>query len=94
MNKYKVEKFDKPIRKCFKDVKKYDVERFEYGDDGKWTEAVIFSITHKDKNSIEVLYSTQEGRNFIGYSLKRFGECYFEIVGTATEMVKDESLEK
>ena len=66
MTKYKIKRFDRPIRKSYKDVKKYDVERFEYGDDGNIGEAVILSIKHYDENTLEVFYSTENGRFFKG----------------------------
>ena len=93
---YKIKEYKRPIIKNFKDVKQYDVARFEYGDDDNWVNAVIINVEKKDMYGhpcLEITFATK-------YNAKE-EKCYqnlysekdetLEIVGRAQKIVyKDE----
>ena len=92
--KYKIEKFEKPITKPYEEVKKYDVARFEYGDYDNWVNAIILNITKEKENTLKIECVTEYGRVFECYGFIYFGKHNFDIIGTATELTKEDGLTK
>ena len=93
--KYKIEKFEKTISKSYKDVKKYEVARFEYGDYDNWCNAIILKLTPKDNNKIlEIEFALSDGRVMMAYSFMNKGDSILDIIGTAKELKKDDENQK
>ena len=93
--KYTIEKYKEPIVKSYKDVKKYEVARFEYGDYDNWCHAIILSLTPEDNNrTLKIEFATRDGRVMNAYSFMRNGDDYLEIVGEAKELTKEEDIIK
>ena len=93
--KYKIEKFEKPISKSYKDVKKYEVARFEYGDYDNWCNAIILNLTPKDNNKLlEIEFALSDGRVMTAYSFMSKGDSSLDIIGTAKALEKEEDIQR
>lgn len=89
--KYIIEKSEKIIKKPYQEVKKYDVVRFEYGDYNNWAEAIIINITPIENKMVKIEFEIEDGRFFVGYNFMTNGKCYFDIIGVAHEIKKEQS---
>ena len=82
-----------PKEVLFKDIKKYDVARFEYGDYDNWVTAVILDINmnHRFSNpkfpSAEITFETLWGEKIVCYSSS--SETGLTIIGTAKIIQKE-----
>ena len=95
MNKYIIEKFEKSQKKSYKDVKMFDVARFEYGDYDNWVNAIMLELKPIKNNKIlEIKFCTAHGQEFIAYDFIDNNEAYFTIIGKAIEIIKDEEINK
>lgn len=90
MWKYKIERFEKPIKKEYQDVKKYDVARFEYGDYDNWVDAIILNITPENERILKIEFAMIDGRVMDAYEFVHNNKSVFEIIGTATEIKKEQ----
>ena len=92
--KYKIEKFEKPITKPYEEVKKYEDARLEYGDYDNWVTVVILNITKEKENTLKIECSSIDGRVFECYGFIYFGKHNFDIIGNATEIKKEDHMQK
>lgn len=92
--KYKIEKFEKTIKKSYKDVKKYDVARFDYGDEGNTALGIILEIKQLKPRLIEFTFADITGKEEVAYDYTYGNDSIFEIVGRAKELDKKEDLQR
>lgn len=94
--KYQIERFDKPIIKSYKDVKKYDIALMEYGDYDNWIPAVILEVTpYKDNKELKITFETLYGDQLLeAFGFIKFGEHDFKIIGKAKVITKDQDIQK
>ena len=102
--KYKIEKFDSSMMKSYKNLEKYDVARFEYGDYDNWVNAIVLDVKLETKNyssnpekpnivtHVVLDFASQDGRVQTCYSYLTNNDCIFEVVGKA--MPLEEKLDK
>ena len=96
---YKIEKYDAPIKKSYKDIEKYEVARFEYGDFDNWINAIILDV-----KLVEVDYgggrlSTRADIHFLNtfgdedtcYSSVYNGDIDFDIIGKAVKLENEKT---
>ena len=93
---YKIIKLDKPVVKSYKDVEKYDVARFEYGDFDNWVDAIILDINVKlNENKVpveaEIHFAYSFGPEETCYSFASGGDIKFDIIGKAEKLENDKS---
>ena len=91
---YKIEKFESPVVKSYKDVEKYDVARFEYGDYDNWVDAIILDIKVKlNENKVpieaEIHFAYSFGPEETCYSFASGGDIQFDIIGKAKKLEND-----
>jgi hypothetical protein len=94
--KYEIERFEKTIQKHYKDVQKYDVARFEYGDYDNWVTAIIIEVKHEPmdfgggKHPVGIItFQTVWGEQITCYDNSREEHFYLDIVGKAVELKKE-----
>lgn len=88
--KYQIDKYGKPIKKAYHDVKKYDVARFEYGDYDNWVNAIILKLTPEKNNKVlKIEFVTASGQAMVAYGFIDNGKHDFDIIGTAKEITKE-----
>ena len=94
--KFEIIKYDKPIKKYYKDVEKYDVALFEYGDYDNWVNAIIKEVKHEDKTfgtttvaTGIITFLTVFGEEITCYDNSREEHFYLDIVGKAVELKKE-----
>ena len=102
-NAYKVTKFETPIKKSYKEVEKYDIARFEYGDYDNWVDAIILDINIKEE-SFGGSKPVKVAEIHFAYTFGDYEEtCYsnvyddkldFDIVGKAERIIKEKIEEK
>lgn len=97
MKKYEINKFETPEKKSYKNLEKYDVLRFEFGDFDNWVTAIVL-----DSRIEEVQYGSEKVKHLVidfetvsGNKQTCYETVYDEtyeldIVGKATELVKCE----
>lgn len=102
--KYKIEKFESPIMKSYKNLDKFDVARFEFGDYDNWVNAIVLNVRLETKNysanpekpnyvsHIVLDFATQDGREETCYSSLTNNDCIFEVIGKAKAL--EEKLDK
>ena len=84
---YKINKYEEPKQKSYKDVKKYEVARFEYGDYDNWVNAIILDLKIENERCCKITFCTIIGMTEVCYSfLDSNKDCIFEIIGTAEKI--------
>ena len=91
---YKIVKFDKPVRKSYKDVEKYDVARFEYGDYDNWVDGIILDIKvrydeNNNANLAEVHFTYTFGMDDTCFTEIRNDIIDFDFIGKAEKLEND-----
>ena len=99
--KYEIKELKRPVKKNIADVKKYDVTRFEFGDDGNWVNAIILDVkvetrNYGPNNDREVMIITFD--TAYGYGDQAFSDVpkdgKIEIMGKAKPLIKNKVSEE
>ena len=93
--KYEIVKSGKTERKSIKDIQKYEVARFEYGDYDNWVNAIILDIKLEDASEyavglkrVVIHFASVDGSETTCYDSTRSDDYYLDIIGYATENIK------
>ena len=95
---YKINKFEKPEKRSYQDIKKFDVVRTEYGDFDNWITVIILDLIVKEVNyggekpvkEVEVHFADTCGMEGTFYS-PVYNNLTFDVVGKAVELKKEQS---
>lgn len=93
---YKINKFEQPQKKDYKDVQKYDVARFEYGDFDNWVDAIILDIKRDETDFngnprtstvLAIHFAYEWGMEETCYSF----DTDLDIIGTAEKLEEEQT---
>lgn len=81
-----------PVEKHYKDIKKYDVTRFEYGDFDNWVTAILLDVKlekspyNPNDYRVSIHFCYQNGEEETCYDMSRTKDYKMEIIGHAVEI--------
>ncbi|MBO5884891.1 MAG: hypothetical protein J6Q51_03750 [Clostridia bacterium] len=90
--KFEIIKSGKIERKSFKDIQKYEVATFEYGDYDNWVNAILLDVKLEDMEQygkglkrVVIRFACTDGREITCYDSTRTDDYYLDIIGYAVE---------